>query len=138
MKKSYNFNLNVLILIIFFFLSVNSALSEETAALEVTDAAVCVNVVDRQCVDANTNFSAGVGKLYCLTRINGAKGPSQVTHVWYFGQTERARITLNVHSANWRTYSSKIIQAHEIGDWHIDVLGSEGEFLEIIQFEVVP
>jgi hypothetical protein len=138
MKILTNFNLNALIFIIFFILSVNSALSEEAAALEVADAAVCVNVVDRQCMDANTIFPAGVGKLYCLTRINGAKGPTQVTHVWYFGQTERARITMEIHSASWRTFSSKIIQSHEIGDWHIDVLGSEGEFLKTIQFEVVP
>lgn len=138
MKNYFIIGLNVLLLTIFAFLFAKHAMSQETAALEVADAAVCLNVVDRECVDTNTSFPANVGKLFCLTRINGAKGPSQVTHVWYFGHTERARVTLNIQTARWRTYSSKIIQSYEIGDWHIDVLGPEGEFLEIIQFEVVP
>ena len=138
MKNYLIIILNVFLLAIFTFLFAGNSMSQETAALEVADAAVCLNVVDRECVDTNTSFLGTVGKLFCLTRINGAKGPSQVTHVWYFGHTERARVTLNIQTTSWRTYSSKIIQSHEIGDWHIDVLGPEGEFLEIIQFEVVP
>jgi hypothetical protein len=115
-----------------------TALSQEKEQLEMAEGAVCLDVVNLECVDAHANFPANVGKLYCLTKINGAKGASQITHVWYYGHTERARITLDIRSAGWRTFSSKIIQAHETGDWHIDVLGPDGEFIEVIQFEIGP
>ncbi|MFO7740047.1 MAG: DUF2914 domain-containing protein [Desulfatiglandaceae bacterium] len=138
MKNFFMIALNFVLLSVAISFFARHAISQETAALEVADAAVCLEVVNRECVGMNTVFPSNVGKLFCLTRINGAKGPGQVTHVWYFGQTERARIALNIQNTSWRTYSSKIIQSHEIGDWHIDVLGLEGELLKIIRFEIVP
>lgn len=138
MKKFTYFVLNLLISIAMCGFLAGTALSQETEKLEMAEGVVCLDVVHLECVDAHANFPANVGKLYCLTKINGAKGASQITHVWYYGHTERARITLDIRSASWRTYSSKIIQAHETGDWHIDVLGPEGEFIEVIQFEIGP
>jgi hypothetical protein len=138
MKNLTYFILSILIsLILCIPLTVN-AMSHQAGDLQVAKGTVCLDVVNLDCVEARASFPSNVGKLHCLTRINGAQDVSQVTHVWYFGHTERARVTLDVRSANWRTYSSKIIQSHEIGDWHIDVLGPEGQFLEIVQFEIVP
>jgi len=78
-----------------------------------------------------------VGKLFCFSKIIGAEDPIEIAHVWYFGDTERARVTLPVKTNTWRTYSSKVLQDHEIGPWHVDLLGPEGDVLETIEFEVV-
>ncbi len=110
----------------------------QTSPLQVTDAAICVDVVDLQCQGQDKQFSSQLGKLYCFTRIIGAKEPTTITHVWYYGQKQRAKVVLEINSANWRTYSSKIIQAHEIGDWHVDIIGPEGELLHTIHFNIVP
>jgi len=75
--------------------------------------------------------------LYCFTRVNGAKGDIEVTHVWYYGDVERARIDLSVRSSSWQTFSSKRIQAHETGKWRVEVLGPGGTLLETILFSVV-
>ncbi len=108
---------------------------EEAASLQVADAVICKDVVDRVPVDADTVFSVSVGKLCCFTRITGAQIPTTVTHVWYFEETERGRMALPVGSPNWRTMSSKIIQAHEIGRWHVDVLAPNGRVLFTIECE---
>ncbi len=105
--------------------------------LTAQDVSICLDVVDRSCVDGSDLFPAHVGKLYCFTRICGAQGYVEISHVWYFADRERARVKLGVDSADWRTYSSKIILPHEIGDWHVDVLGPEGELLKVIKFEIV-
>ena len=110
--------------------------AEAAGSLEVTDAAICEKVVDRAPVGANTSFSATVGKLYCFTKIVGAQTPTTVTHVWYFGETEKARIELKVGAASWRTNSSKKIRAHETGSWHVDVLDADGNVLRTLQFYV--
>jgi hypothetical protein len=115
-----------------------SAASQETVPLEVTDGAICLNIVNLECLDASTRFDASVGKLFCLTRITGAQDATHITHVWYFGEEERARVELDVRSSSWRTYSSKIILIHEIGEWHVDVLGPEGELLKRLPFEISP
>jgi hypothetical protein len=138
MKKLSFFALSMFISVTICAFFPGNAMSQESERLEVTEGAVCLDVVDLECTGADTNFPANVGKLYCITKITGSKGASKVTHVWYYGHTERSRIALGVRSASWRTYSSKIIQAHETGDWHIDVLGPEDEFLKVIQFEVGP
>jgi hypothetical protein len=138
MKKLSFFALSMFISVTICAFFAGNAMSQESERLEVTEGVVCLDVVDLECTGADTNFPANVGKLYCITKITGAKGASKVTHVWYYGHTERARIALDIRSASWRTYSSKMIQKHETGDWHIDVLGPEDEFLKVIQFEIGP
>jgi hypothetical protein len=111
---------------------------EETAQLDVSVAAICRDVIDREPVDSGNSFTVSVGKLYCFTKITGAQSPTHVTHVWSFDGTERARVELAVNAASWRTFSSKIIQAHELGAWRVDVLDAEGNVLKTLDFEVTP
>ncbi|MBW2058614.1 MAG: DUF2914 domain-containing protein [Deltaproteobacteria bacterium] len=118
------------------FLPLLTSQTQAAGPLGVESATICRGVVARTPVDPGTSFPVSVGKLYCFTKIVNVPGPTAVTHVWYYGQTERARVTLSVNSPSWRTYSSKIIQAHEIGPWHVDVLGPSGEVLTSLYFEV--
>jgi len=127
----------VLIVLVATFLGLPvAAVAQDAPSLEVAVAAICQDVVDREPVDAGVSFSAAVGTLYCFTKITGAEDPTKVTHVWYFGAEERARVELDVNSDNWRTWSSKIIQAHEIGSWRVDVLDAAGTVLKELQFEI--
>ena len=126
------------VLCMLFCLSLSqSGLGQDAAALEVVDSAICAGIEDRACVDPSEEFSAGVDKLYCFTRINGAQGDVEITHVWYFGDIERARVSLAVRSSSYRTYSSKRIQIYELGPWHVDVLGPDGKVLKTISFTMV-
>jgi hypothetical protein len=82
-----------------------------------------------------------VGRLYCFTQIlllRPDTNSSHVTHVWFFGRSEMARINLPVKASNWRTYSSKAIQPRQLGDWHVDILDSRGELVKTFSFRIVP
>ena len=113
-----------------------AAISQDAPSLEVAVAAICQDVVDREPVDAGVIFSASVGTLYCFTKITGAQEPTKVTHIWYFGATERAKVELDITSSSWRTWSSKIIQAQEIGSWRVDILNEAGTVLKELHFEI--
>lgn len=136
MKKSRTSFFAVLCML-FCICFLRSGLCQDAPALEVKDSAVCASIENRACVDAKEEFSVSVEKLYCLTRINGAQDDIEATHVWYYGDIERARVTLAVRSSSYRTNSSKRIQAHEIGKWRVDVLGPDGTVLKTIPFSVV-
>ena len=110
---------------------------QAVAELQVESSAICLNVVDREPIDTGDSFTVSVGKLFCLTKIVGAESPTNITHIWYYGDIERARITLPVRSFNWRTYSSKVLQPHEIGTWRVEVLGPSGDTLETVTFNIV-
>jgi hypothetical protein len=112
-------------------------LEEDTATLTVEDGAICKDVVDHTAVEPGTSFPAFVEKLYCYTKIVGAIDPTEITHVWFYGDTERARVTLAVNSPLWRTYSSKIIEPHEIGSWNVVVLDESENVLESFSFTIV-
>lgn len=110
--------------------------AQESNKIEVVAAAICKNVVAREAMDVGNRFSNSTPRLYCFTKVAGASQPTEVVHVWSYGDVERARISLPVHAATWRTYSSKAIQAHEIGSWRVDVLDTSGNLLETINFEI--
>ncbi len=111
--------------------------AQESNKVEVVAAAICKNVVAREAVDVGNRFSNSVSRLYCFTKVVGASQPTEIVHVWRYSDVERARISLPVKAASWRTYSSKAIQAHEIGPWRVDVLDTSGNLLETINFEIV-
>lgn len=125
----------VLILAPLFFTP--SVRSQSPEPLDVEDAVICQNVADRKAVNPDTSFPASVGKVYCYNKILGAKTKTHVTHVWYYGNVERARITLPVKASRWRTHSSKKIRPQEIGVWHVDILGPAGERLEVLNFHIL-
>jgi len=136
MKRIFKMSWFLLLLSLSLFL-ISNAVAQETGSIKIESAAVCENIVDREPAGTGTSFSVTVGKLCFFTKIVGAENPIEITHVWYFGDTERARVTLPVKANTWRTYSSKTLQAHEIGVWHVDVLGPTGEVLVTVQFEVI-
>jgi len=112
--------------------------ASEPGPLDVAEGFICKDVVGLKPVGAHANFKVSVGRLFCFTKIVGAEHDTEVTHVWYFGESKQAWVTLKVGSARWRTYSSKAIQSHQIGPWRVEVLGPNVELLKAIEFEVVP
>jgi len=113
-----------------------SSHAQQASALSVESAAICTGVANREAIDAGTSFSVSVGKLYCFSKIVDIQESTEIVHVWYYGETERARLSLGVNPPAWRTYSSKIIQAHEVGSWRVEILDASGNLLETAKFEL--
>jgi len=116
----------------------NSIYAQQSGNLNVASAVICKNIVDREPVKSGTSFPTSVGRLYLYSKIADIQNPTQIVHAWYIGDVERARVTLNVNPPAWRTNSSKIIQAHEIGKWHVKILDAAGNLLEDVEFEITP
>jgi len=138
MKRFLSWSGVCIVLLTLCLLVPNPIQAQQTGNLNVASAVICKNVTDRQPVEPGTSFSASVGRLYCYSKIADIQNSTQIVHVWYFEDTERARLTLGVNPPSWRTYSSKIIQAHETGKWHVKILDASGNLLEDVEFEVTP
>ncbi|MDH3800438.1 MAG: DUF2914 domain-containing protein [Desulfobacterales bacterium] len=135
MKKMVSFS-GVMVCLISLSLLIPAAGAQQANKVQVVAAAICKDVVEREAVDVGTQFSNSVSRLYCFTKAVSSEIPTEVVHVWRYGDVERARVSLAVKAANWRTYSSKAIQSHEIGPWRVDVLDTSGNLLETINFEI--
>ena len=108
---------------------------EKAPALTVY-ATICTAIEDREPVGAGESFLATVGQLYCHTLIEGAPEPTSITHVWYRGEEKMAEVILSVNSARWRTWSSKKIVESWTGNWHVDILGEDGQELAAVSFQI--
>lgn len=106
------------------------------AAIQVVDAVVCQDVVDRQPIGAGDVIAKENAKVYCFTRIVGAIGGTTVTHNWYYQGALKSSVQLSVRSPNWRTWSSKTLQPTSTGEWMVEVLSADGTPLESILFFV--
>jgi len=135
MKKMVSFS-GVMVCLVSLCLLIPAAGAQEASKVQVVAAAICKNVVDREAVDIGTQFSNSVPRLYCFTKAVSTQIPTELVHVWSYGDVERARVSLAVNAASWRTYSSKAIQSHEIGPWRVEVLDASGNLLETINFEI--
>ena len=110
--------------------------AQQAGTLEVADATICKDVVNREAIEPGDSFAVSVGRLFCFSSITGIQNSTEIVHTWYYGDTERARVALGVQPPQWRTYSSKIIQAHEIGTWRVEITDASGNLLEKITFEI--
>ena len=112
--------------------------AQQAGDVSVASAVICKGIADRQAVEPGNSFPVSAGKLYCYNKITNIGTATEVVHAWYYGDTQRAQVRLNVNPPSWRTYSSKIIQPHEIGAWRVDILDATGNRLETVQFEITP
>ena len=106
--------------------------------VKIVAGAICHRVDKRQPIDVlgpDTRTRTSVKKLYCWTKILNLYDPSEITHVWYWGDIKRAEVTLPVgRSPGWRTWSSKLIQSHEYGKWHVEIFDENKNHIGSIAF----
>jgi len=114
--------------------------AQDTAAqatgLAVPEAVITSNVIHRIPSDALTTVAPDAGQVYCWTRITGAAGEVEISHVWYRGDEQIARIPLRVASSDWRTWSAKRIDPSWTGEWRVEIVGPDGTVLETVTFTV--
>jgi hypothetical protein len=67
-------------------------------------------------------------KVFFFTQITDMAN-KQITHRWFYEGQEKASVTLNIGSDNWRTYSSKMIPSYWLGDWQIQVWQGDQQLL---------
>ncbi|MFQ6070202.1 MAG: hypothetical protein ACE5LC_06730, partial [Candidatus Aminicenantales bacterium] len=88
MKKVMSFILIFGVFVSFSFFQASVLKGQEESSIRVEEAVICRDVVDRQPVDPGESFEASVHKLFCFTRIVGAQEPVEITHIWYWKETE--------------------------------------------------
>jgi hypothetical protein len=124
----------VMVVMAVIFSSVSFA--QEEADIKVENVVICTSVEDRQPIGADSVFNADIGKLYCFTKLTSQTDTAEISHVWFFGDTQMAKVDLPIRAKAWRTWSSKRILLDWIGDWRIEVQDSEGNVLYEIFFVI--
>ena len=104
------------------------------STVQVKDAVVCQDVVDRSPVGSGDVFSKDIERVYCFSRVVGMQGQGNITYNWYYKGTLKASVNLPVRSSNWRTWSSKTMDPELPGEWMVEILSEQGTPLQSIIF----
>lgn len=94
------------------------------------------SVENRSPMGVDTSFTADVGTVFCFTQITDAPDTSQISHVWYYKDEEKARIDLDVKAGDWRTWSSKSILNNWSGPWRVIIEDDNGNVLAAKTFTI--
>lgn len=105
-------------------------------SLSVTEIKICTGVEDREPVGVAAVFPDTVGKVYCFTKIEGAKSPTTISHVWYHGDEKRAEVALDIKGTPWRTWTSKTVLKEWTGDWRVEIVAEDSTVLKEAAFEI--
>ncbi len=101
----------------------NLARDEELPLISITQFDIALRVENLKPSGIGRNFTIPNGEksitLYAFSDIQTAIYPTNILHVWVYKGMVAAEIPLNVGSASWRTYSSKIIEGTERGSWSV-------------------
>jgi len=112
------------------------AFAQDQEGIKVENAVICTSVEDRQPVGVGSVFNADIGRLYCFTKLTSQTDTAEISHVWFLGDTQMAKIDLPIRAKTWRTWSSKRILLDWVGDWRVEIQDSEGNVLYEIFFVI--
>lgn len=112
-----------------------TALAEEPT-LTAAEAVMATGIENLTPVGISDTFSIMAGKLYCFTRIKGARQNTTIKHLWFQRDFMVMEITLPIRSVNWRTYSSKTITPASGGSWRVDITTEDGTVLQSVPFTI--
>lgn len=118
-----------------FFIGVLAS-TAQSQQIKVNQIDLATSIEDRSPVGSDTTFTADIGNIFCFTQVQSDTDSSEITHVWYHKDEEKARIKLDVKSENWRTWSSKNILDSWTGPWRVIVEDNNGNVLATKTFTI--
>ena len=97
---------------------------------------MCGKIADKEPVASGDTFSAVTEKVYCFLEAREIEDDTTVSFVWYFENTEMARVSLPLEKGmRWRTYSSKKLAGLK-GNWKVELQEYSGVVLNTVYFQV--
>jgi hypothetical protein len=95
---------------------------------------VCTRIEKAEPIGAAQAFPPDVGTLICFTQIANNGEGTTVVHVWRYGESEMARITLPVSPSDDRTWSFKRVSPAWTGVWRVVIEDGHGRVLGEARF----
>jgi hypothetical protein len=95
---------------------------------EISRAAFCTSIVDREPGDAPESINTGLQSLYFFNEILNGKD-SIVSHRWFYNDIQIADVSLNIGADRWRTWSTKQVWHLTAGTLKVQVVSSGGDIL---------
>jgi hypothetical protein len=98
--------------------------------------AVCTGVKDRNPVGETTSVAADANRVYCWMRVTGGSG-KKVRPMWTLNGKSYPGAWLPIGSNSYRTWTTKRIDASNVGAAKLEIQDEKGRVLATQEFAVV-
>jgi len=108
------------------------------AELKITEMTVTTKIVKGNPIDSVRRISStSVKALYCFTRFTAPPDTdTTIKQLWYLNDEVVGEYELPVKGARWRTYSKKVLEKGQSGDWRCDAVDNDGTVLKSVSFKI--
>lgn len=110
--------------------------SPALSATSVSRSAFAREIVAREPAESASEFPSNIGEVYFFTQVLDAGENGEITHLWSYNGETVAEVSLHVEGPSWRTWSSKKIMPHQLGEWSVSVITAEGDTIETASFTI--
>lgn len=80
----------------------------------------------REPVDSIDSLTSDRDRVYYFNEFDGISG-RRVTHRWEYQGEVMAEVPIEIGGARWRAYSSKNLDASQLGEWTVSVIDESGD-----------
>jgi hypothetical protein len=110
--------------------------TKEGAGFAIGRLVVGTGIENREPAGVAESFPASTEKVYCFLEANDISKDTDVTFVWFQGQTELRKTTLSLKAGKkWRTFADKTLRGLK-GDWKVEIRDGSGNVVKDVKFKV--
>jgi len=88
---------------------------------------------EREPVDSITSLGSDRNRVYYFSEFVGISG-RELTHRWEYRGEVMAEVPIAIGAPRWRTWSSKNLDASQLGEWTVSVVDESGEVVRSDRF----
>ncbi len=120
-------------------ISDESKSSNEMQNLDISKITIATDIIDKTPVGVSRLFLNDINKLFCFTAVNNPYKNNKIIHNWKYNGQDYFKNIINVGKAQyWRCWSRITIRPEMAGDWQVVITDTVGNFLDSIEFSIIP
>ncbi len=113
--------------------------SNEIQNLDIPTIAIAIDIIDKTPVGVSRLFLNNINKLFCFTAVYNPYKNNKIIHNWKYNGQDYSKITIEVGNASyWRCWSRITIRPEMAGEWQVVITDTVGNFLDLIEFSIIP
>jgi hypothetical protein len=120
-------------------ISDESTSSSEIQNLDISTIAISTDIVEKTPVGVSRLFLNDIDTLFCFTAVDNPFKNNKIIHTWkYIEQTYLKNFITVGKAPYWRCWSRISIRPEMAGDWQVIITDSVGNYLDSIEFSIIP
>lgn len=107
--------------------------------LNISTIAIATDIVEKTPMGTSRLFLNDIKTLYCFTAVDNSVKNNKIIHTWKHNGQDYLKNTIRVgESPFWRCWSRITVRPEMDGDWEVFVTDTVGNFLNSIEFSIMP